>query len=105
MGVKIPLTGSTNGRPITVDDMSATSIHQSKAGEMDALDLTVLNTTGGAIVVTIAQNGASASVSVAANGSFPLKTAVADGDLLTMQGASAGLRAMGVCERDPRFKS
>lgn len=105
MSVEIPLTGSTNGRPITVDDMALTSIHQSVAGGMDMLDITVLNTTGGAIVLTINQEGATASVSIAANGSFPLKCAVADGDLLRMQGAAAGLRVMGTASRDPRFSA
>jgi len=99
----IPLSGSTNGRPITIDDMALTSVHQSKAGSTSILDLTVFNTTGGAIVLTISQEGATATVSVAANGSFPLKCAVADGDHLQMQGASAGLRVMGAVSVEARF--
>lgn len=105
MGTKIPLTGSTNGRPITVSDSVLTPIQQSRPDQADSLNLTVMNTTGGAIILTISQNAVTASVSIAANGSFPLETVVADGDLLQMQGAAVGLRVMGSGDREVRYKN
>ena len=94
-----PLSGSVKGRPITISDSAVTPVHASKATRTDSLKLSILNTTVGAIVVTIDVGGVTASFSLAANAIEQVEMAVADGDALGMQGAAVGLRVIGTADQ------
>lgn len=97
MSRQAPLSGSTNGRPITVGT-SLTLIHTSKTGRTSHLKMSIMNTTVGAITVTIDIGNVTAAFDLAANGIENIEIAVADGDLCQMQGSAIGLRALGLVQ-------
>ena len=94
-----PLSGSVKGRPITISDSVVTTVHTSKPTRTDNLTLSILNTTGGAIVVTIDVGAVTAAFSLGANAIEQIEMSVADGEVLGMQGAAVGLRVIGTADQ------
>ena len=98
MTKRIPLSGSVTGRPITISDSVVTPIHTSPGAQSALVRLSVMNTTGGAIVVTLDVEGVTAAFSLAANGIEHIEMAIASGDEVGMQGAAVGVRVIGYAE-------
>lgn len=95
MSMKAPLNGSVTGRPITISDSVVTPVHTSPAAQSSALKLSVINTTAGALTVTLDVGGVQAAFSLAANAIEHIQMAVSAGDALGMQGSAVGLRVVG----------
>lgn len=95
---RIPLSGSTQGEPITIDNATVTVVHASPASQTAVVHVEIVNTTAGALTATLDVNGTTADLSIPANGKASLELAISDGHAFGIQGSAAGLRALGYAE-------
>ncbi len=93
---EIPLSGSTNGQPITISDSMLTVIHTSPVGKTALVHIELFNPTAGAVDITLDVGGVTITgQSRGADTLDPIDVAISNGDAVSIQASATGLSAMG----------